>query len=125
MVSVQDYSTALNQWAAATAAEGKAVPPDRGARCDRAPTPNVARDISASPEARYWGPVIDHLLNQVGLGVLPVIAVAHVPGSLTPVGPRQNRRWSPASARGRAGSAVTGRAPAPVPPPVPTDPVGT
>ena len=69
------------------AAEGKAVPPDRELDAIARRPQTWREDISASPEARYWGPVIDHLLNQVGLGVLPVIAVAHVPGSLTPVGP--------------------------------------
>ena len=124
MVSVQDYSTALNQWAAATAAEGKAVPPDRELDAIARRPQTWREDISASPEARYWGPVIDHLLNQVGLGVLPVIAVAHVPGSLTPVGPPPEPpvvAQPPHAVAQAAPSPVV--PPAPVPPPVPTDPV--
>lgn len=123
MVTAQDYSTALNQWAAGTAVEGKAVPPGRELDAIARRPQTWREDISASPEARYWGPVIDHLLNQVGLGVLPVIAVAHVPGSLTPVGPPPEPPVVAQPVHPVAQAATPVAPDAPARPPAPTDPV--
>lgn len=130
MASAQDYATALQQWAAATAAEGKAVPPDRELDAIARRPQSWREDISASAEARYWAPVIDHLLGQVGLGVLPIIAVAHVPGSVAPTGPPPEPSAPapvapppPVAATPSSGPATGVPASVPAPPPAPTDPV--
>ncbi|WP_161928738.1 hypothetical protein [Gordonia crocea] len=80
-------AAALEQWAAGVAASGRAAPADRELEAIARRPDTWRTDINASAEAQYWGATIDHLIGQVRLGVLPTIAVAHVPSGLEPAEP--------------------------------------
>ncbi|MFT4201968.1 MAG: hypothetical protein QM634_14675, partial [Gordonia sp. (in: high G+C Gram-positive bacteria)] len=102
MVSAQDLITALQQWAAGASADGLPVPAN-GELDAIAAAPGTWRQ-AATPIAQWWGPTIDHLLAQVDLGVLPTIAVAHLPAALAhpatppPAGVADHRAPDPVAA---------------------------
>lgn len=81
-----EFTATLNLWRESAQAEGFATPdPQRLAE--------IARDAlawqksSISPVEASWSATINHLLTQSALGVLPDVAVAHLPASLhTPPG---------------------------------------
>ncbi|GAB08670.1 hypothetical protein GOARA_015_00080 [Gordonia araii NBRC 100433] len=87
MSSAQDVVTALHQWAVGAAADGHPVPARQELDAIGRRPDSWRRDISASPVALWWGATIDHLIIQVRLGVLPAIAVAHLPADVAPAGP--------------------------------------
>ncbi|GAA3031452.1 hypothetical protein GCM10010528_10810 [Gordonia defluvii] len=117
MTTSQDLVAALVQWATGAAADGGAVPPDRELEAIARRPDSWRTDIAASPAAQYWGATIDHVLGQVRLGVLPMIAVAHVPAGLAPTGPPPQRPEAPGGPGRHAestGSARPGAATDPV-----------
>ncbi|QKT08156.1 hypothetical protein HUN08_13865 [Gordonia sp. X0973] len=87
MASDSDLTAALQLWAQGVAARDVPVPAADELHLI-AEHPGTWRDSGASPVAQWWGAAIDHLLGQVELGVLPAIAVAHLPDRLaSPAGP--------------------------------------
>ncbi len=129
MTTAPDFATVLHQWAADVAARGSTPPTGPELEAIARRPESWRADIAGSPEAQYWGGVIDHLLVQARLGVLPSIAVAHLPASLMPVGaPPVPSRGAPrvppvgTAAAPATDEAPTGSLPAAVPAPV-TDPV--